>query len=141
MYFPTITKQKIITPKKNNEYFGIGWKYDSKNPNFIWSDGYISSLLFNVSNKIDQTSLEIEIDKNQINQNILEFDIMINDTLYKRQTIYKGETEKFYIDLDIEKHNNFRIDFLFKDLISEFEKRDNINNNKFVFLIKSIKLK
>ena len=139
--FPTITKQKIITPKKNNKYFGIGWKYDSKNPNFIWSDGYISSLLFNVSNKIDQTSLEIEIDKNQINQNILEFDIMINDTLYKRQTIYKGETEKFYIDLDIEKHNNFRIDFLFKDLISEFEKRDNINNNKFGFLIKSIKLK
>ena len=98
-------------------------------------------MLFNVSNKIDQTSLEIEIDKNQINQNILEFDIMINDTLYKRQTIYKGETEKFYIDLDIEKHNNFRIDFLFKDLISEFEKRDNINNNKFGFLIKSIKLK
>lgn len=136
--FPNINDKKIITAKDKN-FFGIGWFVDANNPDLIISDGYNSSILFNLDHS-KKNKIIFNIDDKKINQNKVEFDIYINDQFLKHQQIVKGEINQFDLNLENLNSSNVRIDLVFKKLNSQWDTKKNINSNKFGIFVKSISL-
>ena len=143
------TDQLDITAEENTEvvetvtakdinFFGIGWLREPSNPNLIISDGNISSILFKIKN-IKLNNLIFELDDKKINQELIEFDIYINDKFLKTQKIYKGKTNNFEIYLEDFNDKSVRIDFKFIKIKSQWDTKKNINSNKFGIFLKSIK--
>ena len=71
-------------------------------------------------------------------------EIFVNDNFLKVEKLIKNITDSFEIDLsklniDLNVNNlNLRVDFKYQDLLSEFEKKKNINGNKRAFRLLSV---
>jgi hypothetical protein len=134
--YPLLTQNSLITAKNKN-YFGIGWLAD--NSKVIMSDGNISSILFQI-NDLKQNKLIFEIEDKKINQDLIEFNIFINDKLIKTQKIFKKKTSTFQVDLNNIESKFIRIDFVFKEIKSQWMLKENINGKKSAIYLKSFRL-
>lgn len=143
--FPKIKLNNKIN-SNDKLFFGIGWMNDVENKNFIWSDGNISSFLFKLTKQNFKNNLIFNIDENSINKDSIKYNVLINDKLFDTIYLKKGISKNFVINLDrinldpTKNEIDLRIDFVFENLLNEFEKLTNINGNKRAFMLKNIEL-
>ena len=129
-----------INFKDRNSFLGLGWTHN-KGKQGTWSDGEISTLLFEINQKSKDLKLEIISDIfNGSKESIFEFEIYINDSFYKKVKLF--DNKKFEILLKKEFINNDEIviGFKFKDLSSPYELMESPDARKLGILIKQIKL-
>ena len=142
--FSLFAEKKIIDGN-SKEFFGIGWFYDPSNK-FLWTDGNVSSFLAKINKESISKKIIFKIDKYSLNKENVILEIFVNDNFLKVEKLKKNITDSFEIDLsklniDLNVNNlNLRVDFKYQDLLSEFEKKTNINGNKRAFKLLSVKL-
>ena len=124
----------------NDSFLGLGWSHN-RGKKGTWSDGEISTLLFEINEK--NKDLKLEIDSNIFKspkESIFEFEVYINGFFYKE--IKLSYNKKFEILLKKQFINNGEIfiDFKFKDLSSPYELMKSPDARKLGILIKQIKL-
>ena len=141
--FPSIVEGQIINAE-NKYFFGIGWFVD-QNKKFAWTDGNISSVLMKINSSNLDKKIIFEIDSSSINKDKINFKIFINDILYDTEELIRSNTASFSIDLTKLNFNSLgdqslRIDLKFENLMTEFEKLNNINGNLRAFKLKRIYL-
>ena len=140
--FSLFTEKKIIDGN-SKEFFGIGWFYDPSNK-FLWTDGNVSSFLAKINKESISKKIIFKIDKYSLNKENVILEIFVNDNFLKVEKLKKNITDSFEIDLsklniDLNVNNlNLRVDFKYQDLLSEFEKKKNINGNKRAFRLLSV---
>ena len=142
--FPLIKLGDEVIPyqNKHDEYFGIGWTHNLSNPG-IWSEGYISTLLFKIdSNQDDDFLLEIKIEPSQLNNKKLKFNALINGEFTKRyETSENHNLSKLLLNLEKNIDNTYKVDFKFSNLDSALDVLQSPDARKLGFLVKSIKVR
>jgi len=108
----------------------------------IWSDGPISTLLFRTDKNYGDLKLEIFC-KPYITKknNILEFDIYVNNLFNKNMKLTNGDQDKKIEILIKEKlieNNEIKIDFNFKNPVSPYEVLESPDSRKLGILVKNI---
>ena len=129
-----------ISFEDNNSFLGLGWSHNLGKEG-AWTDGEISTLLFEINEK--NKDLKLEIDSNIFKspkESIFEFEVHVNGFFYKK--IKLSDNKKFEILLKKQFINNGEIviDFKFKDLSSPYELMKSPDARKLGILIKQIKL-
>ena len=135
-----INNKKNLNIKDKDSYYGTGWSHNFGKPG-IWSEGKISTLLFEVEN-IDQ-DLQLEINCSPyINKknDFVEFEVYVNNIFNKKVKLSNstGEILKFVIKKDLVRNNEIIIDFKFKNLVSPFEVHESPDARKLGILLKDI---
>ena len=135
--------------KFNNElkdnFLGLGWSYNNIKSG-IWSDGYISSLLFYIDNINKDLIFEINCDpylnnrhKNQ------DIEIYYNNILIKKIIFALGKTNNNLIKFELKKElitdNNIELRFKFKNPGSPSDYRESPDSKKLGILLKNISVK
>ena len=138
-----INEKKSIYYENGDNYYGFGWSHNFKKLG-IWSEGPISTLLFRTDKSYGDLKLEIFC-KPYITKknNILEFDVYVNNVLNKNMKLENdNQDEKFEILIKKELINNneIKIDFNFKNLVSPYEVLESPDSRKLGILIKNIKI-
>lgn len=135
---------KFNNDLKDN-FFGLGWDYNNIKSG-IWSDGYISSLLFNIDNINKDLVFEINCDpylnnkhKNQ------DIEIYYNNILVKKINFALGKTNNNLIKFELKKElitdNNIELRFKFKNPGSPSDYRESPDSKKLGILLKNISVK
>ena len=130
--------------KDEDSYYGFGWSHNLGKPG-IWSEGPISTLFFRTDNTDGDLKLEIScrpyITKKN---NILEFDIYVNNSLNKNIKLTnknQDETFEILIKEKLIENNEIKIDFNFKNLVSPYEVLESPDSRKLGILMKNIKMR
>ena len=129
----------------NDNFLGLGWSYNNIKSG-IWSDGYISSLLFNIDNINRDLVFEINVEpylnnkhKNQ------DLEIYYNDILVKKINFKFGKTNNNLIKFELKKelitNNNIELRFKFKNPGSPSDYRESPDSKKLGILLKNISVK
>jgi len=136
-----INEKKNLIIRDNDSYYGFGWSHNSDKPG-IWSEGPMSTLLFRTDKNYGDLKLEIScrpyITKKN---NILEFDIYVNNLFNKNMKLANNnqdETFKILINNKLIKNNEIKIDFNFKNLVSPYEVLESPDSRKLGILVKNI---
>jgi|TARA_Y100000294_G_scaffold114373_1_gene106056 hypothetical protein len=132
-------KQNLFFEDKDN-FYGLGWSHNFKKPG-IWSEGYNSTLFFRIDKTDDDLQLEIYCNPYITEKNnVLEFDIYVNNSFNKNMKLTNKQDEKFdiLIKKDSIKNNKVKIDFEFKDPVSPYEVLESPDSRKLGILVKSI---
>jgi len=135
--------------KFNNEskdnFLGLGWSYNNIKSG-IWSDGYISSLLFNIDNINKDLVFEINCDP-YLNSKHEHQDIEIyyNNILVKKINFEFGKTNinliKFELKKELITNNNIELRFKFNNPGSPSDYRESPDSKKLGILLKNISVK
>ena len=138
-----INNKKSLSFQNKDSYYGFGWSHNSGKPG-IWSEGPISTLLFKTKKNYGSIKLEIfctpYITKKN---NILEFDIYINNLFNKKMKLTNNNREEvleILIKEDFIRDNEVKIDFNFKNPVSPYEVLESPDSRKLGILIKNIKI-
>jgi len=135
---------KFNNDSKDN-YLGLGWSYNNIKSG-IWSDGYISSLLFNIdtTNKdlVFEINCEPYLNNNHKNQDV---EIYYNNILIKKINFEFDKTNNNLITFELKKelidNNNVELRFNFKNPGSPSDYRENPDSKKLGILLKNISVK
>ena len=143
------TKPKLIEfdEKKNlhyggdEDYYGFGWSHNFNKPG-IWSEGPISTLFFRTNENYEDLKLVI-VCKPYITRknNILKFDVYVNDLLNKNVELTKNnKDEKFEVLIkgELISDREIKIDFKFKNPVSPYEVLESPDARKLGILLKNI---
>ena len=135
---------KFNNESKNN-FLGLGWSYNNIKSG-IWSDGYISSLLFNIDNINKDLVFEINCDpylNNKHKQQNIE--IYYNNILVKKINFEFGKTNNNLIKFELKKelitNNNIELRFKFKNPGSPSDYYESPDSKKLGILLKNISVK
>ena len=138
-----IHEKKNLNMKDQDNYYGFGWSHNLGKPG-IWSEGPISTLFFRTDKNYGDLKLEISclpyITKKN---NILEFDIYVNNSLNKNMKLTnkdQDETFEIFIKEQFIKNNEIKIDFNFKNLVTPYEVLKSPDSRKLGILVKNIRL-
>ncbi len=129
----------------NDNFLGLGWSYNNIKSG-IWSDGYISSLLFNIDNINSDLVFEISCDpylnnkhKNQ------DLEIYYNNILVKKINFEFGKTHNNLIKFELKKelitNNNIELRFKFINPGSPSDYNESPDSKKLGILLKNILVK
>ena len=136
-----INEKKNLNFEDKDSYYGFGWSHNLGKPG-LWSEGPMSTLLFRTKENYGNLKLEIScrpyITKKN---NILEFDIYVNDSLNKSmKLINNNQDEKIEILIDekLTENNEIKIDFNFKNLVSPYEVLESPDSRKLGILVRNI---
>lgn len=136
-----INEKKNLIIRDNDSYYGFGWSHNSDKPG-IWSEGPMSTLFFRTDKNYGDLKLEIScrpyITKKN---NILEFDIYVNNLFNKNMKLANNnqdETFEILINNKLIKNNEIKIDFNFKNLVSPYEVLESPDSRKLGILVKNI---
>jgi len=129
----------------NDNFLGLGWSYNNVKSG-IWSDGYISSLLFNIGNFNKDLFFEINcepyLNNKHKNQNI---EIYYNNLLIKKFNFELNQTDNNLIKFELKKeliiNNNIELKFIFKNPGSPSDYNESPDSKKLGILLKSISVK
>ena len=135
---------KFNNVSKDN-FLGLGWSYNNIKSG-IWSDGYISSLLFNIdiTNKdlIFEINCEPYLNNKHKNQDVK---IYYNNILIKEINFEFDKTNNNLITFELKKelidNNNIELRFNFKNPGSPSDYRENPDSKKLGILLKNISVK
>jgi hypothetical protein len=128
-----------------DNFMGLGWSYNNIKSG-IWSDGYISSLLFNIDNIHKDLVFEINCEpylnnkhKNQ------DLEIYYNNILIKKINFEFGKTNNNLITFELKKeliaNNNVELRFNFKNPGSPSDYGENPDSKKLGILLKNMSVK
>ena len=129
----------------NDNFLGLGWSYNNIKSG-IWSDGYISSLLFNIDNINRDLVFEINCEPylNNKHKN-LDLEIYYNDILVKKINFKFGKMNgnliKFELKKELITNNNIELRFKFKNPGSPSDYRESPDSKKLGILLKNISVK
>lgn len=126
---------------------GIGWSH----PNYgrkirvdgAWTEGYSSTLLFNLKNKDLINSITFNFDKFLVaNDKSLDVDIFLNDIFLTKLHFNKTKDLKVILDTKNRKFNNNIniINFKISNPVTPLSKLESIDGRLLGLLLKSIKL-
>lgn len=129
----------------NDNFLGLGWSYNNIKSG-IWSDGYISSLLFNIDNINSDLVFEISCDpylnnkhKNQ------DLEIYYNNILVKKINFEFDKTNNNLIKFELKKelitNNNIELRFKFINPGSPSDYNESPDSKKLGILLKNILVK
>ncbi len=125
----------------NKNYYGFGWSHNLGKPG-IWSEGPMSTLFFRTDKNYGDLKLEIicmpHITKKN---NVLEFDIYVNNKLYESFELTNGDQDKklqILIERKLINNNKIKIDFRFKNPISPHEVLESPDSRKLGLLLKNL---
>ena len=135
---------KFNNVSKDN-FLGLGWSYNNIKSG-IWSDGYISSLLFNIdiTNKdlVFEINCEPYLNNKHKNQDV---EIYYNNILIKKINFEFDKTNNNLITFELKKelidNNNIELRFNFKNPGSPSDYRENPDSKKLGILLKNITVK
>jgi len=135
---------KFNNVSKDN-FLGLGWSYNNIKSG-IWSDGYISSLLFNIdiTNKdlVFEINCEPYLNSKHKNQDV---EIYYNNILIKEINFEFDKTNNNLITFELKKelidNNNIELRFNFKNPGSPSDYRENPDSKKLGILLKNISVK
>jgi hypothetical protein len=135
---------KFNNDLKDN-FLGFGWSYNNLKPG-IWSDGYISSLLFNIDSINKDLVFEINCDpylnSKHINQDL---EIYYNNFLVKKIDFEFGKKNNNLIKFELKKelitNNNIELRFKFKNPGSPSDYLESPDSKKLGILLKNISVK
>jgi hypothetical protein len=135
---------KFNNDSKDN-FLGLGWSYNNIKSG-IWSDGYISSLLFNIdtTNKdlVFEINCEPYLNTKHKNQDV---EIYYNNILIKKINFEFDKTNNNLITFELKKelidNNNVELRFNFKNPGSPSDYRENPDSKKLGILLKNISVK
>ena len=138
-----INEKKNLNFDDKDSYYGFGWSHNLGKPG-LWSEGPMSTLLFRTKENYGNLKLEIScrpyITKKN---NILEFDIYVNDSLNKNMKLTNNNQDEkieILINEKLIENNEIKIDFNFKNLVSPYEVLESPDSRKLGILVKNIKL-
>jgi len=138
-----INEKKNLSFEDKDSYYGFGWSHNQGKPG-LWSEGPTSTLLFRTKENYGNLILEIScrpyITKKN---NILEFDIYVNDSLNKNMKLTNNNQDEkieILIDEKLTENNEIKIDFNFKNLVSPYEVLESPDSRKLGILMKNIKI-
>ena len=138
-----ININKNINFKDKDSYYGFGWSHNMGKPG-IWSVGPLSTLFFRTEANYGDLKLSISCRSYITNKNdTLEFDIYVNNSLYKNMKLKKKNHEEIFEILIKEKfikNNEIKIDFKFKNLVSPYKALESPDSRKLGILVKNIKI-
>ena len=135
--------------KFNNEskdnFLGLGWSYNNIKSG-IWSDGYISSLLFNIDNINKDLVFEINCDPYLNNKHkYQDIEIYYNNILVKKINFEFGKTNNNLIKFELRKelitNSNIELRFKFKNPGSPSDYLESPDSKKLGILLKNISVK
>jgi hypothetical protein len=135
---------KFNNDLKDN-FLGLGWSYNNIKSG-IWSDGYISSLLFNIDsiNKdlVFEINCEPYLNNKHKNQDV---EIYYNNFLVKKINFEFGKKNNNLIKFELKKelitNNNIELRFKFKNPGSPSDYRESPDSKKLGILLKNISVK
>jgi hypothetical protein len=135
---------KFNNESKNN-FLGLGWSYNNIKSG-IWSDGYISSLLFNIDNINKDLVFEINcvpyLNNKHKHQDI---EIYYNNILVKKINFEFGKTNNNLIKFELRKelitNSNIELRFKFKNPGSPSDYLESPDSKKLGILLKNISVK
>tara|TARA_B110000027_G_scaffold63119_1_gene67730 strand:+ start:628 stop:2724 length:2097 start_codon:yes stop_codon:yes gene_type:complete len=143
-----LNKKYKLQPNLNVGMLGFGWSHASYgrtlNNEGVWSEGFQSSLLFNIKKDIKINTINFNIKKiiNFHNKPLI-FDIFINNNFFK--TVNLKETSNLSLSL---KTDNFDfkdsinlIDFKIKNPVTPISILESVDGRLLGFLIKDIEFK
>ena len=138
-----INERKNLYFEDEDNFYGFGWSHNF-NKLGIWSEGPMSTLFFKTDKKYGDLKLEITYHAYITKKNnVLEFDIYINNSFNKNMKLSNNnKNKKFEIMLKKELMNEdeIKIDFNFKNPVSPFEVFESPDSRKLGILIKNIKI-
>jgi hypothetical protein len=129
----------------NDNFLGLGWSYNNIKSG-IWSDGYISSLLFNIdyTNKdlVFEINCEPYLNSKHKNQDL---EIYYNNMLIKKINFEFNKTNNNLIKFELKKelitNNNIELRFYFKNPGSTSDYSESPDSKKLGILLKNIFVK
>ena len=129
----------------NDNFLGLGWSYNNIKSG-IWSDGYISSLLFNIdyTNKdlVFEINCEPYLSSKHKNQDL---EIYYNNMLIKKINFEFNKTNNNLIKFELKKelitNNNIELRFYFKNPGSPSDYSESPDSKKLGILLKNIFVK
>ena len=143
-----LNKKNFFNFKDENSLHGLGWTHSNGTSlKGIWSEGNVSMILFKIDEKInDNFNLNIKINSiSTKNNNPLNFEIYLNETLYKDFSLKQIEDLKNNsITLKLNK-NDFMDDIVYlkfriKNPVSKLELLKSPDARKLGLLIENIKI-
>ena len=135
---------KFNNDLKDN-FLGLGWSYNNIKSG-IWSDGYISSLLFNIDiidkDLVFEINCEPYLNSKHTNQDL---EIYYNNFLVKKINFEFGKKNNNLIKFELKKelitNNNIELRFKFKNPGSPSDYRESPDSKKLGILLKNILVK
>mgnify|MGYP001382914904 CR=1 FL=1 len=140
----TMNQKEALYFEDNDSYYGFGWSHNF-NKLGIWTEGPTATLLFRIDDINKDLQLEIYYSPYFTKKNnILEFDIYINNSFNKKmKLISNSQDEKLNILIkkNFLDNNKVKIDLEFKNLVSPLEALESPDSRKLGILVKNIRIK
>jgi len=135
-----INEVKNLNFKDKDNYYGFGWSHNLSEGG-IWSEGQKSTLLFRTEKSYEALTIEIFCKPYVTEKNeILEFDIYINNFLNKTVKLKNEDKIEILVEKKFMNKNEIKIDFDFKNSISPYEVFESPDSRKLGILAKNIKI-
>ncbi len=145
--FTNISINKKYEIKQNTKLglLGLGWSHPSYGKKIssvgAWSEGYVSSLIFSLKDKVLTKSMILNFNNiiNKNNKNLI-LDIFINDNFYKKLNLKSFNNSNFNLEI---KNNNFingvnKIDFKILNPVTPISKLESIDGRLLGLLLESV---
>ena len=141
-----LSQKKILSFKDNNSVFGLGWSHNME-ADGIWSEGNISTLLFNFNNynkKKYMVKIKVRSISTKKNES-LNFKVFFNNEIKKYYSLKNiDELNNHLITFKIEQDelniNHHLINFFISNPVSPLEKHQSPDGRKLGILLESIEL-